>query len=59
MLGALKECALLWPDYEFRGHKVNDAHRADMESRPPTAHEIAGMQWWNSMTEDYAGTPQG
>jgi hypothetical protein len=51
MLVALKECDQLWPEYEFRGHKVIDAHRPDMESRPPTADEIAGMEWWNSMTE--------
>src|SRR5882724_4450195 len=51
MLVALKECDQLWPDYEFRGHKVIDAHRPDMESRPPTADEIAGMEWWNSKTE--------
>jgi hypothetical protein len=51
MLVALNECDQLWPDYEFRGHKVSAAHRPDMESRSPTAHEIAGMLWWNSMTE--------
>jgi hypothetical protein len=51
MLVALKECDQLWPDYEFRGHKVVDAHRPETESRPPTTDEIAGMQWWNSMSE--------
>ena len=51
MLVALKECNQLWPDHEFRGHKVIDAHRSDVAARPPTSDEIAGMQWWNSMIE--------
>ena len=51
MLIALKECDLQWPDYEIRGHRVCNAHRPDTEAQPPNADEIAGMQWWNSMTE--------
>jgi hypothetical protein len=51
MMSALRECDQLWPEFEFRGHKVVDSRRPETESRVPTADEIAGMRWWNSMTE--------
>lgn len=27
MMQALKECEELWPDYEFRGHRINQELR--------------------------------